>query len=346
MAKSELTSAIKTEARRLGFELSGVCPAVAPAGAISRLRDWLDRGFQGEMSYFEDRLEAYGDPNKVLDGVRSVVVLGTHYRTEPAKECPPGYGRISRYAWGDSDYHDLIHARLKQFCAFVELAAPGSKNRGVVDTAPVLEREFARLAGLGWIGKNTLTLNRDTGSYFFLSALLTDLALVYDAPSEVDHCGTCTACLDACPTKAFPQPYVLDARRCLSYLTIELRGPIPHEFRENSNEWLFGCDVCQEVCPWNRKAPISEEPGFQPKEDANPVELRALFRLSEEAFRARFRETPLWRSKRRGILRNAAIVLGAQRHAPALPELTMGASDADPIIREACAWAVRQIREP
>jgi len=226
---------------------------------------------------------------------------------------------------------------------YVRAQAPGAKVRGVVDTAPLLEREFAQLAGLGWIGKNTLLLNKQLGSYFFLAALLTDLTLDYDQEHETDHCGTCTACLDACPTQAFVAPYVLDARRCISYTTIELRDEIPTELRAGHGDWVFGCDVCQDVCPWNRKAPTVDEPELQPREGSHPLDLIELFDLDDAEFRRRFRDTPLWRSKRRGILRNAAIVLGNQRATGAVAALTQGASDEEPLVREACSWALTEI---
>ena len=279
-----LTTALKTEARRLGFELAGVCPAVAPTG-MSRFHEWLDAGFGGEMHYLADRAAAYEHPRHVLDGVRSIVMLAMVYRTAEPADPQPGEGRVSRYAWGD-DYHDLIRQRLNRLTEFLVREAPGSKARGVVDTAPLLEREFAQLAGLGWIGKNTLLLNKRLGSWFFLAALLTDLELEYDEPHAADHCGTCRACLDACPTQAFVAPYVLDARRCISYLTIELRESIPVELREGVGDWLFGCDVCQDVCPWNHRAPSSVEPAFQPSEGMNPVDVASLFALDDAAFRA------------------------------------------------------------
>ncbi len=212
-----------------------------------------------------------------------------------------------------------------------------------MDTAPLLEREFAQLAGLGWIGKNTLLLNKQLGSWFFLAALLTDQELDYDEPHVADHCGTCRACLDACPTGAFVEPYVLDARRCISYLTIELRGPIPDNLRSGVGDWLFGCDICQDVCPWNHRAPASPEAAFAPLEDMNPVvELAALFALDDAAFRERFRHTPLWRAKRRGLLRNAAIVLGNRPHAAAIPALIRGLNDPEPLVRGASAWALHR----
>jgi epoxyqueuosine reductase len=218
--------------------------------------------------------------------------------------------------------------------------------RSIVDTAPFMEREFAQLAGLGWIGKNTLLLNRTAGSWFFLAALLTDVELVYDNAHETDHCGTCRACLDACPTDAFPQPYVLDASRCISYLTIELRDAMPMELRAGVGEWVFGCDVCQEVCPWNNHAPQSRETAFEPQAENNALDLIRLFDLDDAAFRTRFRHTPLWRPRRRGLLRNAAIALGNRPTPAALPALEKGLRDEEPLVRGACAWALGQFAEP
>jgi epoxyqueuosine reductase len=342
---SRLTAALKVEAKALGFELVGACPAVQPTGA-SRLDEWLSRGYAGEMGYIAARRQAYDDPSRVLEGVRSILMLGLPYRTAEPQPTQPGQGRISRYAWGPGDYHDAIHDKLRALIAILHDLSPDAKARGVVDTAPLLEREFAQLAGLGWIGKHTLLINKPAGSYFFLAALLTDQELAYDEPFAADHCGTCTACLDACPTDAFPQPGVLDATRCISYLTIELRGPIPLELRPGIGEWLFGCDVCQDVCPWNHHASTSAESAFQPAPQSDPVALAALFDLDDDAFRRRFRHTPLWRARRRGILRNAAIVLGNQRATSATAALIHGLNDAEPLVRSACAWALAQFPLP
>ncbi len=342
----ELTDRLKSEARSLGFSLTGVCPAVSPTG-VTRLAEWLDRGYAGQMDYIAARQEAYEHPRHVLEGVRSVLMLGLPYRTVDPVQPESGQGRISRYAWGDGDYHDAIHERLKRLIVWLKQHEPEAHARGVVDTAPLLEREFAQLAGLGWIGKHTLLINKPAGSYFFLAALLTDLELVADEPFTADHCGTCRACLDACPTQAFPQPYVLDATRCISYLTIELRDSIPEALRPGIGDWLFGCDVCQDVCPWNQSAErrVSADaiPEFHPAPDANPIDLISLFDFDEEAYRRRFRHTPLWRAKRRGVLRNAAIVLGNQRAVAAIAALTHGLSDSEPLVRESCQWALDQI---
>lgn len=340
----QLTERLKGAAQDLGFDLAGVCPAVSPTG-FSRFREWLATGFAGDMHYLADREAAYEHPNSVLEGVRSVVMLAMNYRHNPPAETNAGEGRVSRYAWGEADYHDVIHGRLKQLAGMLRDWIPETSVRGVIDTAPLLEREFAQLAGLGWIGKNTLLLNKSLGSWFFLAALLTDQELIYDEPHETDHCGTCQACLDACPTDAFPQPYVLDATKCISYLTIELRDEIPESLRSGMGDWVFGCDVCQDVCPWNNRVPLSNEPMFSPREDQNPLELAALFYLTDEQFRARFRRTPLWRPKRRGILRNAAIVLGNQRATAAVAALTHGLGDPEPLVQETCRWALGQIED-
>jgi len=345
MDAGEITLKLKQEATRLGFSLSGVAPAITPSGA-ARLDDWLAAGYAGQMHYLADRREAYAHPRHVLDGARSVVMLAMEYHSAKPALPWPGAGRVSRYAWGTTDYHELIRQRLRPLADHLRQSAPAAQVRGVVDTAPLLEREFAQLAGLGWIGKHTLVLNREQGSWFFLAALVTDLELVYDLPHETDHCGTCRACLDACPTDAFPQPYVLDATRCISYLTIELHDAIPAELRAGVGDWLFGCDVCQEVCPWNSHGERNRQAMFEPLPENNPVDLIRLFEMDEAAFRTRFRHTALWRTKRRGILRNAAIVLGNHPAPAALAALIRGLHDEEPLVRGAAAWALGQYDEP
>jgi epoxyqueuosine reductase len=338
-SRDELTAQLKRAAVDLGFSLTGVAPAVTPPGAAG-LDDWLAAGYAGQMHYLAERRDAYDHPRHVLDGARSVVMLSMEYRSAEPEPAGQGQGRISRYAWGPTDYHELIRDRLHDLADQLRVSRPNALVRGIVDTAPLLEREFAQLAGLGWIGKHTLLLNRVRGSWFFLAALVTDLELTYDATHETDHCGTCRACLDACPTNAFPQPYVLDATRCISYLTIELKEATPEELRAGIGDWVFGCDVCQEVCPWNGHAKPIPQAMFAPLADSNPIDLTQLFELDDEAFRARFRHTPLWRPKRRGILRNAAIVLGNRPTNVAIPALIRGLNDNESLVRGASAWAL------
>ena len=259
----------------------------------------------------------------------------------------PGKGRVSRYAWGKVDYHDYVHKRLKQFCKNIRAAEPEIAIRGVIDTAPLLEREFAQLAGIGWHAKNTMLINPKLGSWFLIAAVLVDAELEYDLPFETAHCGTCTACIEACPTDAFEQPGVLNANRCISYLTIEHRSPIPVEYRGQLQDWILGCDICQDVCPWNNKAAIGQHDVFEPKAELRPLDLHELFQLDDDGFRARFRKTPLWRPKRRGILRNAAIALGNHPSPEGLQSLQIGIRDEEPLVRGAAAWAIGEhAREP
>lgn len=344
MVSESLTESLKQEAHRLGFDLAGACPAVAPP-RIDLFRQWLRAGYAGRMRYLSERAEAYEHPRHVLDGVRSILMLATNYRTVEPAPTGHGQGRVSRYAWG-RDYHHLIHLRLRRLVDLHRRLAPRASVRGVVDTAPLLERDFAQLAGLGWIGKNTLLVNRQLGSWTFLAALLTSEQLEYDEPLDGSLCGSCRACLDACPTGALAAPYRLDARKCISYLTVELRISLPPELRERAQERLFGCDACQEACPWNRRTPSTAEETFRPASRMNPAELAELFALDDAAFRERFRRTSLWRSRRRGLLRNAAIVLGNRPHQAALPALIRGLDDIEPVVRAASAWALGRHADP
>ena len=343
MPDVEITQQIKAKAAELGFSRSAICPAAAPE-RLRLFHDWLDAGYDGEMHYLKARREAYEHPRHVLAGVQSVVMLTMNYRSQARIPASFGQGQISQYAWGSVDYHELIRARLHELADYVRERIAGVEVRGVVDTAPLLEREFAQFAGLGWVGKNTLLIHPSAGSYFFLAALLVGHELDHDEPFATDHCGTCRACIEACPTQAFPQPYVLDASRCISYLTIELKSPMPVELRPGVGNWLFGCDVCQDVCPWNSKSPETRFHEFHPTSDANPIDLSRLFEMTEQDFRERFRATPLWRAKRRGLLRNAAIVLGNQGQASGCTALKRGLSDSEALVREASAWALGTIR--
>jgi epoxyqueuosine reductase len=334
-----LEALIKDQARSFGFELVGIAPAT-PADGFERYREWLDRGFAGEMDYLHRHEEARHDPSSILADVRSVIMVGMSYGTRGIEEAPvPSSGKVARYARGP-DYHRVLWDKLDRLLEWLQLEVPACRGRSVVDTAPLLERDFARRAGLGWIGKNTMLINKRRGSFFFLGALLVDIELAADSPHDANHCGTCTACLDACPTQAFTGPGWLDARRCISYLTIELRGPIPDDLRADVGDWLFGCDVCQEVCPWNHwSLEASPEDGVL---RLDPIELLS---IDETEFRRRFRGTVLRRSKRRGLLRNAAIVLGNSADEAALPALMKALADPEPEVRDAARWAIERIRE-
>jgi epoxyqueuosine reductase len=247
---------------------------------------------------------------------------------------------VAKYAQAP-DYHQFLWDRLNALAAWLDAAVPGTRSHGVTDTAPLLERDFARRAGLGWVGKNTMLLDKQHGSFFVLGAFLTTLELEPDPPTEVGHCGTCTACLDACPTDAFPEPGVLDARRCISYLTIELKTAIPEDLRPGVGDWLFGCDVCQDVCPWNHRP--NPSPGLPHNPDLAAIDPAELLALAPEELRRRFKGTALRRANWRGLLRNAAIVLGNRGDPAALPALRAALTWEDEVVREACAWAIHRI---
>jgi epoxyqueuosine reductase len=366
-----LAEQIKERARALGFELVGIAPAMSPPG-VEPLREWLEHGHAGEMAYMSRHAAAREHPRSILADVKSVVMVGMNYKQVPlapsggegsgvrgaglatANPVTPNpslpseergerrTGQIASYARG-RDYHDVLRERLKSLLAWLQVELPHVHGRVVVDTAPLLERDFARLSGLGWFGKNTMLLNTRLGSFFFLGGLLLDVELPADEPFSTSHCGTCTACLDACPTRAFTAPFELDARRCISYLTIELRGPIPEELRDGMGSWIFGCDICQDVCPWNRKAPLGREPAFQPRPGMEQPDLIELLSLSPAEFRERFGDTALSRPRRAGLLRNVAIALGNQGEPPAIPALTQALEDPEPLVREAAAWALGKL---
>ncbi|MFM8290612.1 MAG: tRNA epoxyqueuosine(34) reductase QueG [Planctomycetia bacterium] len=334
-----LLADLRAEAVRLGFGRLGIAPAVPPPHHAAFER-WLAAGRAGVMHDWLARHEPLRrDPTNLLPGARSVIVLATDYPADAEPAAAAGRGRVARYARGD-DYHDLLRARANALGGWLETRLPGCRTRGVVDSAPLAERDYGLLAGLGWIGKNTMLIDPRAGSYFFLTAILTDLELPGDVPLETDHCGTCTACLDACPTGAFVEPRVLDATRCISTLTIEDHGPIPPALRAGMGDWVFGCDICQEVCPWNRHAPGSAEPAFQPRDDAVTLDLAALLQLDEAGFRRRFKGSPILRAKRRGLVRSAAIALGNRPDPTAFPALAAALADPEPVVREAAAWAL------
>jgi len=347
-----LTERICDRARDLGFDLVGVTPA-RPAPYLKAYHSWLAQGYHGEMGYMArpDRVERREDPARVLPGVRSIICVGLNYYSGalPAGlRHDPSRGLISNYAWG-LDYHDLMMGRLEGLAAFVctEVGAEAGREvayRAYVDTGPVLERAYAAEAGLGFVGKNTCLIHPQMGSWLFLGEILLDLELDPTPEKVSAGCGTCRRCLDSCPTGALVAPYVLDARRCISYLTIELKGPIPHELRPLMGRWIYGCDVCQAVCPWQRFAKLTPERSFQAEGPgrAAPV-LSDLIEMSEEAFRQRYEGTAILRVGRRGLLRNAAVALGNWGDEQAVPALVRALTDAEPLVRSAAAWALGRI---
>ncbi|OGK97327.1 MAG: tRNA epoxyqueuosine(34) reductase QueG [Candidatus Rokubacteria bacterium RIFCSPLOWO2_02_FULL_73_56] len=331
-----LREAVRARALELGFDAVALGPAGPPEHGAAFER-WLDAGYAGTMRYLERGRAERLDPERLLPGCRSVVAVAQSHNHPDAD---PSWRPVARYARG-RDYHDLMRPRLRELAGFIrEAAGPPVRCRAAVDTSAVLERDLAARAGLGWIGKNTNLLSPALGSYVVLGVVLTTAALEPDA-RQPDRCGTCTACLDACPTGAFAGPYVLDARRCLSYLTIEHRGEVPAELCGSVADWVFGCDVCQEVCPWNRKAAPAREPALAPRGAFPPLE--ALLDVDRDAFRARFGASALTRAKRAGLLRNAALALGNRGDARAVPALRRALDDADPVVRGAAGWALERL---
>ncbi|WP_193212096.1 tRNA epoxyqueuosine(34) reductase QueG [Luteolibacter marinus] len=328
---------IKQLAREVGFDDCRIA-AAAEAKHAGAFREWIADGCHGDMAWLERTPERRCDPREVLDGCRSVVCLALNYY--PGPNPADGY-RIAKYAWND-DYHDLIVKMLKRMDE--GMAALGGTQRYYVDTGPVLERDHASEAGLGWNGKSTVQIHPKIGTWFFLAELLTTLDLPAD-PVFGDHCGKCTRCIDACPTKAITAPHRVDARRCISYLTIEHKGPIPEEFREAIGDRLYGCDECLDVCPWNRFAKLSQETSFHAREAVFALKPRDFLALTDDGFRALFSKSPIKRIKRPRFLRNTCVVLGNTGTAEDLPALEAAAADPDPLIAEHARWAVRKISE-
>jgi epoxyqueuosine reductase len=333
---------VKELALEVGFDLVGVASADPPAH-LDFFAEWVARGYAGEMAYLHGQVERRSSLRAAFPWARSLVCVGVQYDTPHAYStaAPPGRGWISRYAWGD-DYHDVLKALLERLVARLRDEIGLLQARTYVDTGPVVERAWAAAAGLGAWGKNTCLLHPEHGSWFFLGEAVTDLDLEPDAP-RADMCGTCTACLDACPTDAFPAPYVLDATRCISYLTIELRGAVPEAQREGVGRHVFGCDICQDVCPWNRKRRRRGGAPFEPRPGALAPALDDLARLAPAAFAARFRRSPVKRAKRRGLLRNVALALGNSGDAAHRAILEHLARDEDPLVREHAEWALRRL---
>jgi epoxyqueuosine reductase len=371
----EISSFIKHAALAAGFDLAGISP-VRDFDELAYFPQWIAAGHAGEMKYLEARDDAGQFKRESLriaaPWARSVIVCAINYNTSQpysTAAIDPARGWISRYAWGREDYHDVVLRRLRELeKRLCEAVAPGrsdapSATAGAppatagetpalalrtwcyVDTGPVVERVYAKYAGVGWIGKNTCVLNQQLGSWLFLGVILTSLELRPDLPAP-DRCGTCTRCLDACPTNAFPAPYQLDATKCISYLTIEKRGPIAEELRDGIGRHVFGCDICQDVCPWNRRAPVSSAPEFQPREGLVNPALQWLAEMKAEDFRERFRGSPVRRTKLSGLRRNAAIAMGNSGNREFVPALEKLWHDEDPVVSESAEWALRKLADP
>lgn len=342
---SETTARVKAIARGAGFDLVGVTPAMQPNHWDAYVA-WLGLGHAGEMRYLERNLDRRADPMVILPGAKSVLCVGLFYKPANTPEgSVPGTGQISCYALG-RDYHDVMTPRLRAVLEQIEKTWPGTKGKVYVDTGPVLERDYAAAAGLGWFGKHTNLIHKRSGSYFFLGEILLTLDLEPDPPAT-DHCGTCVRCIEACPTDAIVEPYALDSRKCISYLTIELKGAIPHDLRSGVGDWIYGCDVCQDVCPWNEKhGRTTEDEELQPISGRARTSLRDILRMDQAGFSATFRDSPIKRTKRRGLLRNAATALGNTGDQEDVPVLEAALKDDEPLVRGHAAWALGRIGGP
>src|SRR5579864_3872805 len=337
-----MTSAeVKHLARENGFDLAGIARAEPLAEDVRRYLDWVDRGFAGAMGYLTDRRATVrADPKLLLASARSIICVGKLYNRPEARSTEwddAETGWVSRYAWGE-DYHEVMQRGLEKLA---QKLGAGHEWKICVDTAPLLERSYAREAGLGWIGKNTCLINQQMGSWFFLGEILTSLEIEPDAP-PADRCGTCTRCIDACPTEAIPAGgYQIDARRCIPYFTIELHGSVPEEMRASIGQHVFGCDICQDVCPWNRHAPVAAEPLFEPSHFAPPLE--ELAALSEDEFREVFHNSPIQRAKYGGFLRNVSIAMGNSRLEKFREPLEKLAGLPNEMVAEHARWALKRL---
>ncbi len=344
MEQTGLARRIRERGLELGLGAIGFAP-IGPSAHSVALRDWLGRGRQGTMAYMERTAEDRLDVRRRFPWARSAVVAAVTYLPyRGSRENQEGVvGHVARYAVG-RDYHLVLAERLRALAAFIVVESPGARTQAYTDTGPVLERELAARAGLGWFGKNTNLIGPRGDSWTLLGEILTDLDLPVGEP-VADRCGTCTACLDACPTGAIPEPYVVDSTRCISYLTIELRGSIPESQRADLGDWVFGCDICQEVCPWNRKVAATGDTDFLPSDDLRRRSLADLVRIAGEEFRATFGKTPIERTRHRGLVRNALIVAANTGDDEALAAGRDRADDPDPVIRETALWALDRHRE-
>jgi len=305
-----LTSTVKEKARALGFTSVGIAEAAPLAEEGARLQEWLDRGYQASMAWMARNVARRTDPRSVLAGARSVICVAVNYYDDTSRREGPGAGKISRYAWGD-DYHDVLGEKLGEFLEWLVGLREGVEARVYVDTGPVMEKAWAARAGIGWLGKHANVITREVGSWVFLGEILTTLELEPDTPA-LDRCGTCTRCIEACPTGAIVEPYVVDSNLCLSYLTIEHRGAIAERLHASFDGWIYGCDVCQDVCPWNTKFAVDAgSDAFAPREGFEAPPLERWHAMDQAAFSALFRRSPVKRAKLEGLKRNIGIVLRA-----------------------------------
>ncbi len=349
----EITRLVRQWAKEAGFDLVGIAP-VQDFAELGHFEKWIASGHAGEMKYMETRDDSGHLKRSSLKSsfpwARSVVVCALNYNTAQPysiQYSDPARGWISRYSWSLADYHDVLMPRLRLIEARLRDAVPVSEGaalqtRCYVDTGPIVERVYAKYAGVGWIGKNTCILNQKMGSWLFLGVILTSLAMHPDLPAP-DRCGTCTRCIDACPTNAFLGPYQLDSNKCISYLTIEKRGAIPNQLREGMGRHVFGCDICQDVCPWNRKAPSTSAEELQPRPELMNPALDWLAAMTEEQFRETFRKSPVRRAKRNGLRRNAIIAMGNSGNRRFATILETLQDDADPVIAESARWALEKL---
>lgn len=300
---------IKEKAAQIGFHKIGIVPAESLSEEGRRLKEWLGRGYQAEMRWLEREPERRADPKLIFPNIKSVVVVALNYYTPHEHRENPEKGKISRYAWGD-DYHDVVGEKLRELLAWIKSEKPEADGKICVDTAPMMDKAWAVRAGLGWLGKHSNVITKDYGSWVFLGELILNLELDYDTEIVPDHCGSCTACLDNCPTNAITEPYTVDSNRCLSYATIELRSPeLPREIAENLNGWLYGCDICQDVCPWNRFEKPTDEARFEPRFGEVSLDLTNILSLEADNYAPRFRRSAIKRAKLKGLQRNAQALL-------------------------------------
>ncbi len=338
MTEAKIEVLIKEEARRIGFHLVGIC-SIEEGETVPFLETWLRQNFHGSMRYMENPKRSA--PAGVLSSIRTMVVVGLNYRW-PEEVNLEQDGMISKYAWG-ADYHKVMKPMLQDLAGVIERFSSDREVRAYVDTGPVVEKYWAQKAGLGWIGKHTNVLNREGSSWFFLGVLLTDFQMDADRPGE-DHCGTCVQCIEACPTRAIVQPYVLDARLCISYLTIELRDSIPRDLRSLIGNRIFGCDDCQDVCPWNRFAHAGD-PRFNPKQEFLSARLIDYLDLGPDEFRTQFAQTNVLRAKHRGFLRNCLVAAGNARRPELRGAIERHLESNDEMIREHAVWALAQFKD-